>query len=77
MAGYGGGGGGQEMGLEATFPPPCSAYDTNYFSFLFLRRATTIPPHWKVVHAEFDRFSGAESVERGGGPVGKKFNQEK
>lgn len=62
--------GGQEMGLEATFPPARSAYDTNYFSFLFLRRATTISPRWKVLHAEFDCFAGAISVDRGGDPVG-------
>lgn len=68
-------GGGQEMGLEATFPPSCSAYDTNYFPFLFLGRATTISPRCKVLHAEFDCFAGAESVERRGAPVGGKRNR--
>lgn len=67
--------GGQEMGLEATFPPPCSAHDTNYFPFLFLRRTTTILPHWKVLHAEFDCFAGVEPVEGGWAPVGRKCNQ--
>lgn len=63
------------MGLEATFPALCSAYDTNYFPFLFLRRATTISHGWNVPSCGVRLFR--ESHVCGKGPGWRQAQPEK